>query len=204
MNHSIKLLAAGAVFTIASAGAHATWFTDEASFLAAIDGTYYLENFDGWSFGNPLGGDLTWSAPGGNGYGWDAAASNGLYSLPGGLSTNSPEDPIDFTFTGAPVTAFGMNLSDTDFDGNFIPGDVTLDLSNGQSNTLTVGANETFVGWVGNDVLTSASIVAVSAADDYVLADHVYTGAAPVPEPASMVALALGAGALLRRRAKKA
>lgn len=204
MNNSIKLLAAGAVFTVASAGAHATWFTDQATFLAAIDPTYYLEQFDNFDFGSPLAGDLSWSAPGANGYGWDASATNGLYSLPGAISTNVPEEAITITFTGNPVTAFGLNLSNTDFDGNLIAGDVTLSLSNGAMNTVNVGANQAFLGWVGNDVLTSASFIAVSAADDYVQGDDVYTGAAPVPEPASMVALAVGAAALLRRRAKKA
>lgn len=206
MKTTIKMLAAGAVFTVASAGAHAAWFTNEALFLAAIDGTYYLEDFSNFTFGNPLNGSQpTWSAPGANGYGWDASAANGLWSNDSALSTGTSNDPLTLTFTGSPVTAFALNIANSDINGALIPGDSTVSLSNGASNMLTLGAAEGFLGWVGNDVLTSATLSATSGEpNNWVQADHVYTGAAAVPEPASMAVLALGATALLKRRSKKA
>ena len=186
--------------------ANATFYTTEATFLAAIDPTFYLEDFGNFTFGDPLdGSQATWSAPGGNGYGWDVAAANGLWSNTSALSTNTADDSLDFTFTGLPVTAFAGVIANTDISGNSQGGTVTLTMSNGD--TMTV-ADGTFLGWVGTTAVSGASIVAQDSANpngfDWIQIDHAYTGAtAPVvPEPASLAVLGLGAMVMLRRRKK--
>lgn len=206
MNNCAKCLALGTVLLASATGAKATWYTVESEFLGAMNASYYLEDFSGWTNGDPLNGSqLTWSGPGANGFGWEAYAELGLWSSPSALSTNSASADIVFTFTGSPVRAFGMNIADTDFNANPVPGDSTIYLSNGQSMTVSLGATEGFLGWVGADVLTGAIINTVGNPNIYnwVQADHVYTGTA-VPEPASVIALGFGALGFLRRRCKRA
>jgi hypothetical protein len=198
-----KYFAVAALVAI-TPSAFAQFFTSEASFTAALIGSSYLEEFSGWTFGNPLNGTQTsYTAPGANGYGWDAAAVLGLWSNADALSTFTADDPIVFTFTGLPVTAFGGILANTDINGNLIAGDVTLLLSNGASQTITLGAGQSgFLGYISPVNLTTATISSASAATDWVQGDHLYTGSA-VPEPGTMIALGLGAAALAARRRRK-
>jgi hypothetical protein len=200
----MKKYLAIAAFVAMTPTAFAQFFTNEAAFVAALNGPFYLEEFAGWTFGNPLNGSqTTWSAPGGNGYGWDASAVGGLWSNVDALSTNSAEQPITFTFTGLPVTAFGGILANTDINGNTIPGDVTLALSNGATQTVSLpNGGSTFLGYISGVTLTSATISSVSGASDWIQGDHIYTGSA-VPEPGTMIALGLGAAALAARRRRK-
>ncbi|HLO99255.1 MAG TPA: PEP-CTERM sorting domain-containing protein [Fimbriimonas sp.] len=180
--------------------ANATFYTSEAAFLAAIDPTFYLEDFSSFTFGSPLDGTQTsWNAPGGNGYGWTASAVQGLWSNTSALSTNVANDPIVISFTGLPVTAFGGFLNNTDIGGSSQGGTVTMLMSNGDTLTVNDG---TFLGWVGSTAVSSATITAAGVGLDWGQLDHAYTGeiATSVPEPASMAALGLGAIALLRRR----
>lgn len=187
-----------------SVAAHATFYTSESSFLAAINSTYYLEDFSNLSYGD-IAGDPTWAAPGGNGYGWTASAATGVWSNDSSMSTNVANESLVITFTGAPVSAFGGLLNNTDIDGLAQGGTVTLTMSNGDTMTVNDGS---FLGWVGSAPVTGASILAQASSNtnNWAQLDHAYTGAAAstVPEPASMTALALGGLALLRRRAKKA
>lgn len=187
-----------------SVAAHATFYTSEAAFLAAIDPVYYLEDFSNLSYGD-IAGDPTWAAPGGNGYGWTASATNGVWSNDSAMSTNVAGDALVITFTGLPVTAFGGLLNNTDIDGFAQGGTITLTMSNGDNMTVNDGS---FLGWVGSTAVSSASLTAQDSptnTNNWPQLDHSYTGsmASSVPEPASMAVLGLGAIALLRRRNKK-
>lgn len=163
--------------------------------MAALSGTFYLEDFDGWTDGAPLNGAPSWTAPGANGYGWTASAPQGLYSLSGSLSTSSPFRIVTLQFSGNPVTAFGLIIGNSDQTGNDFAGDSTVRLSTGEVKTITQGATRSFVGWVGNTPFASAEIFS----SHWVRGDHIYTSG-PVPEPATLAALGLGAIALMRRR----
>lgn len=196
MKKQLTILALGASLV---ASAHATWYTNEASFLAALTSNHYLEDFNGWGSGTPLNGVPSWAAPGANGFGWTASANQGLYSLPGGLSTSSPFQFLNINFTGRPVTAFGLIIGNSDQNGNAFAGDSTVKLSNGESKTITQGATQSFVGWVGNSELAGVQLIS----SHWVQGDHIYTSG-PVPEPATLAVLSLGALAVLRRRTKKA
>ena len=185
--------------------AHATWFTSESAFLAAINPSFYLEDYSSFTFGTPLNGSQTsWVAPGANGYGFTASAANGLYSNSSALSTNTAADPLVLTFSGKPVTAFAGKFADTDISGNKIAGTSTVLLSNGDTQSINNAAGqEVFLGWVGTSAVTSASITATSgAANNWPQIDHTYVGAAAVPEPMTMIGLAAGAAVLARRRRK--
>jgi hypothetical protein len=200
-----RIMALAGALLIGSVAAQATWYTSEASFTSAMSGPFYLEDFTGWTFGSPLDGtQTTWAAPGANGYGWTASAASGLYSNVSALSTNTANDPLVITFSGNPVTAFGGIISNTDITGANIAGNVTFLMSNGDTQTSTFGAGGSgFLGWTGTSAIASVTITATSSAtNNWPQIDHVYTGAAPVPEPMTVTGLALGALAMLRRRKK--
>ncbi len=206
--NSMNKVAALAMGALLVASANATWYTSEAAFLAATVGPNYTEDFNNFTnFGNPLDGtQTTWSAPGGNGFGFDAAAAQGLWSNIGALSTNIANDPITLTFTGSPTTAFGARVSNTNISGGNIPGQIALNLSNGANTVVDVTGGEQFIGWADSTVtITSATFTASSAAtNNWVQLDHIIQGTAtPVPEPATLSVLALGALAAIRRRKAK-
>ncbi|BBO24034.1 MAG: PEP-CTERM sorting domain-containing protein [Armatimonadetes bacterium] len=197
-------IAALAVVGGAIASANATWYFSEAAFVAAIAPGYYLETFAGWTYGSPLNGSqLTWSAPGANGYGWDASAPGGLWSNPDALSTNSAFDPVTITMTGNTATAFGARLANSDINGALINGTVTLDIAGIGLQSMATGGGEQFIGWVGGGAITSATMSADDpGVNSWVNIDNVYTGV--VPEPATMLALGLGSAVVaLRRRVRK-
>lgn len=185
------------------ATSNADWYTDEGAFLTAIAPAHYLEDFDEFQYGVHLNGTQTnWSAPGSNGFGWDAFASLGLWSIDGALSTSMLEDPLVITFTGAPVTAFGGIFYATDNPGFIVPGtDVRLILSNGASQTFTSSGTE-FLGWAGESALTSVELSVAPMSGTFITADHVYTGTM-VPEPAGFAAGGLGLAWCLVRSRKK-
>ncbi len=133
MNKTSPVLVSLAVGAVC---AHATWYTNEATFLANIDSSYYLEDFSDFSYGSPLAGDASWDAPGANGYGWTASAANGLWSNDSALSTNASGDPIVIDFTGNPVTAFGGNFANTDISGNILAGTTTVAITGGDSMSI--------------------------------------------------------------------
>jgi hypothetical protein len=196
---------------LGSVAAHATWYTSEAAFVAAINPTYYLEDFSSFTFGNPLNGtQTTWAAPGANGYGWTATTTSsapalGLYSNTSALSVNSANDGLVLNFTGSPVKAFGGIVANSDISGNLQAGTVTMTLSDATTSNITFAtATSGFLGWVGPTAFTSVTITATSGVtNNWPQLDHAYTGtAAAVPEPMSMTGLAIGALALLRRRKK--
>src|SRR5688500_9970727 len=146
------------IFSLAFActAANAAWFTDENDFLNATAPNFYQEDFNNFQFGVNLNGTQTvWSAPGANGYGWDASAALGLWSLDGAISTSASEDVLTIAFTGEPVTSFGGIFFATDSAGFIVPQmDITVSLSNTESRTFTSGGLD-FLGWTGAAAISS-------------------------------------------------
>jgi hypothetical protein len=196
-------LAAGAITLATASAANATFYTTEASFLAAISPSFYLEDFSSYTYGVPYAGNVTnvnYPEAGGtvNGYSWTVNIAGGVWSNPSALSTNTASDPINITFTGAPVKAFGGNFTNTDISGNNIPGVVTVNLSNGESQTLTNPTASSFLGWTGTVAITS---IVVNASDpagafSWPQVDHFYIGTTggATPCPANIVNTGTSAG----------
>jgi hypothetical protein len=190
------------LLVILAAGSYADWYTDENTFLMNVGANFYLEDFDAFQYGNQLNGSQTsWSAPGANGYGWDAGAAFGLWSLDGAISTSEAEDEIAIDFTGLPITAFGGIFFATD-DAGFIvlDTDITVALSNGTAHTFTSDGLE-FIGWTGANAIQGATLSVAQGSLTWIAADHVYTGTM-VPEPAPLIALGLSLAALAKRRTR--
>jgi hypothetical protein len=188
------------ILALACASSFADWYTEESEFLLAISPSNYLEDFDELQFGVQLNGTQTsWAAPGANGYGWTASAAQGLWSLDGALSTSESEDLLTLTFSGSPVTAFAGLFFATDSSGFIVPDtDVTITLSNGESQTFTTDGFA-FIGWTGGTAILDADLSVQPGSQTWVTADHVYSGMM-VPEPGAFAVLSVGILALAARR----
>jgi len=199
----IALVAGLLTFGVASS--HAAWFTTEASFLAAIQATYYAEDaFTG------AGGSTSWTAPGGNGYGFTVSATSNLASVPSGVRTTNSANPLTWSFS-PPVTAFGGYFGTYRTSGTpgLIAGTVTMTVGSDSQSVSTGTGSTVFIGWVGNIAL-SASNTAITGnlqtENDFVMADKVILGSQQVntvPEPFTMGLGIAAAGVFVRRRRKK-
>jgi hypothetical protein len=197
---------AAGLLLIGCVSAHATWYTSESSFVAAINPLFYLEDFSTFTNGSPLSGTGSWNAPGANGYGFTATAPpNGLFSINGRISTNGPGDPLILTFSGNPVQAFGGIIANTNSSGNnTATGNATITLSSGDTQTVLSGS---FLGWVGPTVLTSATITSAGLGSGWAALDHAYVGsvvAPATPEPITSCLMGLGALTFALRRRNRA
>jgi hypothetical protein len=177
----------------------ATNYFNEPSFLAALAGPYYVEDFTGYTYGSPLDGTQTSQAYGPvNGFAYNALCAGGLWSNDSALSTNSAFDTITLDFTGAPVTAVGGNLVVTDINGNIISGDVIITLEDGSQQTLTNQTANDFFGFSTTIPIASVQFTADGSVNSWIQLDHLYVG--QIPEPASLALLVLGGLVAIRRR----
>jgi hypothetical protein len=98
-------------------------------FLAAIEPDYFFDDFSWCGWGTVSEPQYQFGPV--NGYSYTAFALNGVFSIPGAMSTNTAEDPLILTFDGVPVTAVAGDFFATDFDGNPMPTTVTVSLDDG-------------------------------------------------------------------------
>jgi len=196
-----SLAASAAIALAASSALAGTFYSTEASFVAAIQPSPYIENFSSFTFGSPLNGtQTTYVAPGGNGFGWTAAATGGLYSNSSALSTNLAQDPLTINFTSGNVTALGGNFTNTDISGAIIPGTVTIVTSDGGTQTVTNPTAASFLGYTSTVPIVSVTITSAGATNNWPQVDHFYSARGAVPEPASIGVAAMGLGLIAARR----
>jgi len=207
-NMRIRILRSSVVcaFATASAPAAGTFYTDESQFVLAIGPVRSVEDFSSFTFGSPLDGtQLTYDAPGDNGFDWTAFSATGLYSNTSALSVSVGNTSITIGFTGDTVTAIGGIFADTDVDGNSIPGMVTVTTSDGSMQTIAT-TTDGFLGYVSDTPIVSITMIATGdAPNNFIQVDHFYTAIA-IPEPAtvSLTLVGLGVLALVARRRRRA
>lgn len=183
-----------------SAPGNATVYEEEANFLGALASPYYLDDFNGFTYGGIT--TPTWDSPVVNGYSYQVSAVGGsgnLYSSTGAHSVDSAAALLKVTMTGAPVKAVGGWFYGGDVNGAFVPATVTVALQNGFSYTFSPANDTDFVGFVADSAIASLTIDAGPDTPSplWPTLDHFYVGN-PVPEPASLALLAVAA--LIRRR----
>jgi hypothetical protein len=179
-------------------------YTDEATFLANVQGGAYTEDFSGVAPGpvdtlNFSGGGFSYTASSTVGMDVGSTGDGGLFNDPGLLSLNTATDALLITFTGAPVTAVGGEFFASDISFFEIPADVTVNLGDGSSIAFTGGG---FAGFTSNVAITSLIIDASDAtlgAPAWPTVDSLIVGQV-VPAPAGLAVLGAGALIAFRRR----
>lgn len=200
-----KAIASIVVLSLFAGGALAAdVYDNEEEFLEAIAGAggYLLEEFDGIEgviYPPYIMGPM-------NGYYGEAsgegAGSGNLWGCSGSLSTDSALDLIYVDFTGSDneVYSTGGFFWPTDFGCAWILGNpMQLELSDGTFLEYTPSSTTDFVGFVSDVPLDWIRIEApdVGGINAWATVDHFYIDS---PEPGSLVLLALGALAVIRRR----
>lgn len=197
------LVLAALLGAAASAQATVTVYTTQASFLAAVTAPG-VDTFTGFSISGATPSPINRTA---GSYGYTATASTSSFFGAGTvanpwLSTNIATDSVTFNgFTGG-VSAFGGNFFGSNISGLFAAGDVVLtatDASGTVTQTITGATTSSFIGFVSNGPLLSATLASVRpvsgalwpTADNLILAT-----VAAVPEPQTYALLLSGLGVL--------
>ena len=169
-------------------------YTDETLFVAQLQSPYYLEDFTGLS--NPLPANQDFGPV--NGYALRAHADNGLYANPDAITTFSPGDILQLSFTGSVANAAGAIFTATDMYGDTVPQTLKVEASDG---TIQSVSTTGFVGFVSDSNITWLEVSSDAVAPDFFpQADHLYSGVS-VPEPALIGAASTACvGLLLRKR----
>jgi len=176
--------------------------TDEADFVNAMMPGYYLEEFDGFTYGSYT--ELTLDLAQG---GWaytisaeDQGGGGGLYSGDGNMSNNNAADALRVDFTGDPVTAIGGFFFPGEINGFFQAGPMRIELSDGTVYEYDSVSDTDFLGFVSEAPITWMLIDAVGLdLPDWPTMDHFYVGTA-VPAPSVVALLGLAGFARRRRR----
>lgn len=172
-------LAAAVAALFAGSASATTVYTDSASFLAQLTGSYFN---DFSSVAGGASGPLNFS---GNGFAYTVSAqTDQLYNDPGIISTNLANDLIVVTFTGAPVYGIGGNMWSTDINVLPIPSTVTINLSNGFTHSFSSSSASDYRGFVSPVPITSFTIDAADTpANAWATLDNLTVGTTGAPPP---------------------
>lgn len=192
----IAFLFAAALVTVTSAKP-ATIFTDQSTFVSALDPGFYLEDFSAYGTGDQGATSHNFSA---NGFQYSASAPSDLWIvslISNALSTTEPGNVLSLAFTSGNVTAVGGFFYPTDIDGNLIGGGIVLALNDGTVQMLDSPDATTFTGFTTSPGVFITSLTVTPDLDQFATIDDLYVGSvagsAAVPEPSliGLVALSL-------------
>jgi hypothetical protein len=203
----MKYVTTAAVIAVSTPGALAgsSIFTDQATFVAQLDGLFLFDDFSGLAFGVPPLDPIVFSE---NGFSATASAvdsavdgngtDDGLFNSPGVLSVNSGSDALRIDFSPN-TTSVGGNFFSSDFDFNPQALELTFELGDGTTTSVPSGS-----GFVGFTNLAGISSLTIDGLDggltpNFPAADDLWVGAA-IPAPGAGALLALTGIASLRRR----
>jgi hypothetical protein len=191
------------------AGAATITVFNIADFQGALQSNYYLEDFSGLDPTlipeNFSSGAFQYSA---------ASPDDSIFittTADPALSTNTEDFTIVFTFLSDNINAVGGNFFRTDFDGNAIPGAITVAYSDGTTKTFTNPARTDFTGFIFDSNISSLTVstgpvgnnsVTDPPSNTFATVDNFIVGTtAPEPQSVFLLLGGLAAGALrLRRR----
>lgn len=189
-------LALGLTALSAASSAATTVYTSSAPFLASVAPGYYTETFDGL----PAVAPTSFAA---GAFSYTVSASGGLYGSGVFLGTNLPNQALTITFTGGNVTAVGGNFYATNISDVFQPTTLTLTLSDSTTVTFApTSVSDSYRGFTSTVTITSMTMSAPGVSL-YGGMDNLTVGVTAVPEPASVLLMALGAAALLVARQRR-
>lgn len=152
-----------------------TVYYDPATFVPLLTPGYYFDDFSYLEWETINGEPFHQFGPV-NGYSYTVAVpSNGIFSIPGAVSTWSAFDPISITFDGLPVFAVGGDFYGTDLDGYPIPASITVTLNDGT--TVELDQPAVFVGFSSGTAITQLTITTVDVGIDvWITFDNFYVG----------------------------
>ncbi len=183
------------VSSLTATMAHAqatTIFNNESAFLSQVQAGSYLETFNSLPQYTLLPSPLSFSS---GDFSYTASAVDDFYSIgPVGdtwLSTNFGGEPIVFDFTGGNVTAAGGFFFLTDLSGNLATGTVTVNLSDGTSQSISNPEIDSFLGFITNSSITS--LIVTPSTGSFSTVNDFTIGAATTPE-SSLIFPLLGLG----------
>ena len=177
-----------------------------ATFASSLLAGFYDETFDGGGYTTAASFAFTGGTPP-LGFSVTAGGNTRVFRDGFTIGNDNSRQTLDFTPTTGNVSAFGGNFAITDATASFLRVSVTvtatdsLGASLSQTYTPTSETVGSFRGFTTTGFFTSIVVSATSATGRFNAADNVIVGrATPVPEPAALLPLGLGAIAMLRRK----
>lgn len=166
-----------------------TVYTDEATFLAAINSNYYLEDFTGLYYGTiGMGSSVLSQDYSNNGFNYTLSAPNGLFSSFSAMSTNIATDPLILTNTNASINYFGGYINAGNSSGDFISDNITVTVGSYTYDFNCTSATQ-FVGFIFTETISgftiTTSTTSTSTTYKWSTIDHLYVGYTPLITGAS-------------------
>ena len=147
-----------------------TGYSSLSTFNAAVTSAGYslssTQDFNGGNLTSGSFGPISWSASADGGFWFCQTPTNSI-------STNNNADPITFTFNPG-VVAVGAHVFLTDPSCIVVPGNVSVSLSDGTTQTISTSSNQDFLGLVsGGSLITS---ITFSPSIQYITIDDLVIG----------------------------